>query len=137
MYNSTIVIVNEIVIDASCILEYLLNQSEKNKVLLTVGTARLVAPNCIPFEIGNAISKLIKRSLISIYDGVSVYHEFARIPIRLVQADIPNAIVIAGESQSYAYDAYYISIAKQLSLPLYTMDETMKSNASARGIVCL
>ncbi len=128
---------NELVIDASCILEFLLNQTNKDSVVKTVGSARLVAPSCLPFEIGNAISKLIKRKLISIYDGVSVYHEFARIPMRMMEPDISNAIVIAGETESYAYDSYYISLAKQLSLPLYTMDEAMKTNAVSRGVACL
>ena len=128
---------NELVIDASCILEFLLNQTNKDSVVKTVGAARLVAPSCLPFEIGNAVSKLIKRKLISIYDGVSVYHEFARIPMRMMEPDISNAIVIAGETESYAYDSYYISLAKQLSLPLYTMDETMKTNAVSRGVACL
>ncbi len=128
---------SELVIDASCILEFLLNQTNKDSVVKTVGSARLVAPSCLPFEIGNALSKLIKRKLISIYDGVSVYHEFARIPMRMMELDIPNAIVIAGETESYAYDSYYISLAKQLSLPLYTMDGTMKTNAVSRGVACL
>lgn len=114
-----------------------MNQNDKDSVVKTVGAARLVAPSCLPFEIGNALSKLIKRKLISIYDGVSVYHEFARIPMRLMEPDIPNTIVIAGETESYAYDSYYISLAKQLSLPLYTMDGTMKTNAISRGVACL
>ncbi len=128
---------NEIVIDASCILEFLLNQNDKDTVIKTVGTAQLVAPNCLPYEIGNAVSKLIKRKLISIYDGLAVYHEFVRIPMRLMEPDIPNSIVVAGETESYAYDSYYISLAKQLSLPLFTMDGTMKKNACSRGVVCL
>ena len=128
---------SELVIDASCILEFLLNKTNKDSVVKTVGSARLVAPSCLPFEVGNAISKLIKRKLISIYDGVSVYHEFTRIPMRMMEPDISNAIVIAGETESYAYDSYYISLAKQLSLPLFTMDETMKTNAVSRGVACL
>ena len=128
---------NEIVIDASCILEFLLNQNGKDTVIKTVGIAQLVAPNCLPYEIGNAISKLIKRKMLSIYDGVAVYHEFVRIPMRLMEPDIPNSIVVAGETESSAYDSYYISLAKQLSLPLFTMDETMKTNACSRGVICL
>ena len=57
--------------------------------------------------------------------------------MRLMEPDIPNSIVIAGETESYAYDSYYISLAKQLSLPLYTMDGTMKTNAVSRGVACL
>ena len=127
----------DIVIDASCILEFLLNQDAKNLVVQKVGSSQLVAPQCLPYEIGNAVSKLIKRKLISIVDGVAVYHEFARIPLRLVEPDIPEAIVIAGNTDSYAYDSYYISVAKRLNMPLFTLDDKMKENAVSQGVVCL
>ena len=128
---------SDIVIDASCVLSFLLNQDGSENVVSTVGENRLVAPSCLPFEIGNVISKLIKRKLISVYEGVSVFHEFARIPIRLIEPDIPNSIVIAGESESYAYDCYYLNIAAQMVLPLFTYDDKMKETAEKRGIKCL
>ena len=127
----------DIVIDASCILEFLLNQEAKNQIVQKVGSAQLVAPQCLQYEIGNALSKLIKRKLISIVDGVAVYHEFARIPIRFVEPDIPDSIVIAGNTESYAYSSYYISVAKRLNMPLFTFDETMIKNANSQGVVCL
>ncbi|MBR5401607.1 MAG: type II toxin-antitoxin system VapC family toxin [Treponema sp.] len=127
----------DIVIDASCILEFLLNQNAKNLVIEKVGSSQLVAPQCLPYEVGNAVSKLIKRKLISIVDGVAVYHEFARIPLRLIEPDIPEAIVIAGNTDSYAYDSYYISVAKRLNMPLFTLDDKMKQNADLQGVVCL
>ena len=127
----------DIVIDASCILEFLLNQESKNLVVEKVGNYQLVAPQCMPYEIGNAVSKLMKRKLISIFDGVAVYHEFSRIPLRLVEPDIPDSIMIAGNTESYAYDSYYISVAKRLGMPLFTLDEEMKKNAVSQGIVCL
>ncbi|MBR4791307.1 MAG: type II toxin-antitoxin system VapC family toxin [Treponema sp.] len=127
----------DIVIDASCILEFLLNQEAKNLVVQKVGSSQLVAPQCLPYEVGNAVSKLIKRKLISIVDGVAVYHEFARIPLRLIEPDIPEAIVIAGNTASYAYDSYYISVAKRLNMPLFTLDDKMKENAGSQGVVCL
>ena len=127
----------DIVIDASCILEILLNQEAKNQIVQKVGSAQLVAPQCLQYEIGNALSKLIKRKLISIVDGVAVYHEFARIPIRFVEPDIPDSIVIAGNTESYAYASYYISVAKRLNMSLFTLDDKMKENAVSQGVVCL
>lgn len=127
----------EIVIDSSCILEFLLNQKGKEIVLNSVGSSRLVAPDCLPCEIGDAISKLIKKELISVVDGVAVYHEFARIPIRFMEPDISNSLVIAGETGCRVYEAYYISLAKQLSLPFFTMNENMKNAAVSRGVTCL
>lgn len=127
----------DIVIDASCVLSFLLNQEGSENVVSLVGENQLIAPSCLPFEIGNAISKLIKRKLISVFEGVAVFHEFARIPIRLIDPDIPNSIVIAGESESYAYDCYYLNIASQMVLPLFTYDDKMKETAEKRGIKCL
>ena len=128
---------SDIVIDTSCVLSFLLNQKGSKNVVSIVGENQLVAPSCLPFEIGNAISKLIKRKLISVYEGVSVFHEFARIPIRLIEPDIPNSIVIAGELESYANDCYYLNIASQMVLPLFTYDDKMKETAEKRGIKCL
>lgn len=127
----------EIVIDASCILEFLLNQESKDFVTQKVGSLNLIAPQCLPYEVGNAVSKLMKRKLITIFEGTVVYHEFVRIPFRFVEPDIPEALMIAGNTNFYAYDAYYISIAKRLGLPLFTLDENMKSNAQLQGVTCL
>ena len=52
-------------------------------------------------------------------------------------ASIPNSIVIAGEADSYAYDCYYLNIASQMVLPLFTYDDKMKKTAEERGIKCL
>ena len=128
---------DEIVIDSSCILDFLLNQNAKEFVQKTVGNSRLVAPDCLPYEIGDSISRLIKKELISIAEGVSVFHEFARIPIRFIEPDISNSIVIAGETGCNVYKAYYISLAKQFSLSLFTVNDDMKKAAALRGVTCL
>ena len=127
----------QMVIDASCILAFLLNQEGCNEVKSIVADSELVAPTCLSFEIGNAISKLIKRNFLSIVDGVAVFHEFAKIPIRLIEPNISSSIVLAGQSDSYSYDAFYINLATQFSLPLFTFDEKMKQISSERGILCL
>ena len=127
----------QMVIDASCILAFLLNQEGCNEVKEIVADSELVAPACLSFEIGNAISKLIKRNLLSIVDGVAVFHEFAKIPIRLIEPNIPSSIVLAGQSDSYSYDAFYINLATQFSLPLFTFDEKMRQISAERGILCL
>ena len=128
---------SEIVIDTSSILDFLLNQKRKEIILKTVGNSRLVAPSCLPYEIGESINKLIKKDLITVVDGVSVYHEFARIPIRFIEPDISNSIVISGETGCSAYESYYISLAKQLFIPLFTMNEDIKNTAVSRGVICL
>ena len=34
-------------------------------------------------------------------------------------------------------DSYYISVAKRLNMPLFTLDDKMKQNADSQGVVCL
>lgn len=126
-----------IVIDASCILAFLLNQDDNDLVAKTTEKKILIAPTCLPFEIGNALSKMVKRNLLTTTEAILVLHEFYKIPIRLLEPDIANSLIIAAESNSYAYDAYYLNIANQLSEPLFTLDEKMKSTALERGIKCL
>ena len=111
-------------------MAFLLNQDDNNLVAKTTEKKILIAPTCLPFEIGNALSKMIKRNLLSTTEAILVLHEFYKIPIRLLEPDIANSVVIAAESNSYAYDAYYLNIANQLSEPLFTLDEKMKSYAN-------
>ena len=47
----------EIVIDSSCLLEFLLNKKGKDIVEKTVGNSKLLAPDCLPYEIGDAICR--------------------------------------------------------------------------------
>ena len=128
---------NEIIIDSICILEFLLNHKFQEIIQRTVGNSQLVAPECLSYEVGNAVSKLINKGLITVVDGVAVYHELARIPIRFIEPDVSNSIVIAGESGCNAYEAYYVALAQQLSLPLFTLNENMKKIAISRGVKCL
>lgn len=127
----------EILIDASAILAVLLNEPDKNSIInLTAGSA-LIAPGCIEYEIGNAISAFYKRSLVDIPDGIFIWHEFCKLPLRQVMPSLHDALLISGSDCVYAYDAYYIACAEQLGIPLLTLDATMRRVAEKRGITCM
>ena len=127
----------DIMIDASAILAVLLNEKEKVSIVEKTKDTVLFAPGCIEYEIGNAISALNKRKLLGIPDGILVWHEFCKIPLRQIIPTFSESILLAGSESIYAYDAYYLSCAEQLKLPLLTLDGTMKAIAKKRGIVCL
>jgi len=124
----------EVVIDASAILAVLLNEEEKDSIItLTMGLS-LLSPGCIEYEIGNAVSALHKRNLISTADGILVWHEFCKIPLRQINPNIHDALIIACNENIYAYDAYYLAVASQYHLPLLTLDDKMRSTAFKIGI---
>lgn len=127
----------EIVIDASCVLAVLLGEPEAKDVLRKTDGVQLTAPDCLEAEIGNALSCLMKRKKLEVSDAVFAYHEFMKIPVRSVPLDVPSALIVAGEENIYAYDAYYIALAKRLGLALFSLDEKMKDVAKKLEVVCL
>lgn len=127
----------EIVIDASCIMAVLMNEPEKADVILKTKGCSLIAPACLPFEICNALSSLMKRDLITVSEAAFAYHQFSRIQIRFIEPDLQLSLVIAGENKIYAYDAYYMSIAEQYGFSVYSLDKKFNEVASGRMIKCL
>ncbi len=123
-----------IVVDASAILAVLLNENKKDEIVKKTKGCNFIAPPCLDFEIGNALSALCKRNAISVSDAVLVWHEFAKIPRRYIPVDFPKAIYLAGIEKIYAYDAYYLHCAETMRLPLLTLDIKMKEVAIHRGI---
>lgn len=130
MYNCTM----DIVLDASAILAVLLNEPERDSIITSSKGTRLLAPESLPCEIGNAVSALIKRKTLTIAQGVSVYHGFSGIPIRFVPIDFPEAIRIAGEDNLYAYDAYVLQVAQSFQAPLMTLDRRLAAAATRRAL---
>jgi len=124
----------EIIIDASAILAVLLNEPERDGITKMTAGASLAAPACLEFEIGNALGALMKRNAISIPQAVSVYHEFCKIPVRELQVNIPTSLVVSREENIYAYDAYYLTCAEQMRLPMLTLDKRLAAVSAKRGI---
>lgn len=124
----------EMIIDASAILAVLLNEPERDGINKMTTGASLAAPACLEFEIGNALSALMKRNAISIPQAVSVYHEFCKIPVRELPVNIPTSLVVSGEENIYAYDAYYLTCAEQMRLPMLTLDKRLAAVSAKRGI---
>ncbi len=127
----------EIICDASAMLAVLLNEPEKDTILERTEGTILMAPTCLNFEIGNALSSLMRRKSLTVGDAAEVYHTFLKIPMKEVDIDIHYALILAGEDSIYAYDAYYMACSLRLNMPLLTLDKRLKENAIKRGIQCL
>lgn len=133
MYNCTM----DIIVDASAILAVLLNEPQKERILELTRGVEFIAPSCIEYEIGNAVSALFRRKLLEVSDGILVWHAYNKVPIRQLPPDFHESLIIAGTEGLYAYDAYYLALAGNLRLPLLTLDAVLKAAASRRGVTCL
>jgi predicted nucleic acid-binding protein len=88
-----------------------------------------LAPSVLPYEIGNALTRLKKRQILNDKQIIAVYGDFLKIPLRFLDIDIENALTIACKYTIYAYDAYYLETAYRLNLTLLTLDALMKKTA--------
>lgn len=61
----------------------------------------------------------------------------SQLQVRLVSMDIHSSLQLALEQDIYAYDAYFLQCARELSRPLLTLDRRMKQVAAEIGIELL
>jgi len=125
MYN----VLMDILIDTSALMPILINEPEKRKIINLTRNCTLLAPSILPYEIGNALTRLKKRNILSDQNILTAYKDFKKIPLRLLDISIENALKLACKYMIYAYDAYYLETASRLNLPLLTLDLSMKKVA--------
>jgi predicted nucleic acid-binding protein len=118
-----------VLIDASALMPILINEPEKEQIVKATRNCELSAPSILPYEVGNALTRLKKRQILNEKQIFVAYNDFKKIPLRLVDVDIENALKIACKYSIYAYDAYYLDTACRLNVPLLTLDAPMKKIA--------
>lgn len=127
----------EIVADTNVFLAVALNESQKGKVIALTADALVTAPEILPYEVGNALSAMVKRRRLTEAEALLVEKATRRIPVRLVDVDVQASLELAFEHEIYAYDAYFLRCALELSQPLLTLDRRMQHVAQRLGIQLL
>lgn len=123
-----------LVVDTSVILAVVLNEPTKPELINLTTGAELIAPLSLHWEIGNALSAMIKRKRISLSEALQALLEYQKIPIRFLDVPLDETILVVEHHQIYAYDAYFIVCARQQSCPLITLDNGLKTAARAAQI---
>ena len=118
-----------IVSDTNIFLAVVLEKPEKNNIIQLTSKANAISPEVLPYEVGNALSAMVKRNKLTKDEALLAFEGIKSIPVRLVSIDIRQALKLALAYNIYAYDAYFLQCAKQLSCPLITLDKRMKQVA--------
>ncbi len=126
-----------VVSDTNIFLAVVLDEPEKDRIIQLTSGLDAIAPEILPYEIGNSLSAMIKRKQITDEEALSAQKAANLIPVRLISIDIQQALRIAIEFNIYACDAYYLQCAKSMSRPLVTLDERMKQVATKLNIEVL
>ena len=69
-----------------------LNEPEKEDIIRLTSDIDVVAPEILPYEIGNALSAMIKRKQTTPEEALSTFKTASMIPVRLVSIDIQQAL---------------------------------------------
>lgn len=127
----------KILADTNIFLAVVLNEPEKQRIIeLSLG-CEIVAPEVLPYEIGNALSSMLKRRQLSADEIILAYEKIQQIPVSLIEIDIKRALEIAVAHNIYAYDAYFLQAALAQDCPLLTLDRKMQTVANALNITVL
>jgi predicted nucleic acid-binding protein len=127
----------KIVIDTSAVMAVLLYENKRDDILNVTHGAELYAPLIIQAEIGNAVSSLMKRGLITLDQGLIIVRSASTIPISNREIDIIAALELSYEYKIYAHDAYFLALCSRMNFPLLTLDKGMKSIAQMTNIKCI
>ncbi len=124
----------KIIADTNAFIAAALNEPEKDMIISRTEGHDLVAPEVLPFEIGNALTAMMRRNVLEVDEVILAWDMIQQIPVDLRRIEIRAALDIATQYNIYAYDAYFLQCALNLRSPLLTLDRQMKGIAQKIGI---
>ena len=123
-----------IVVDTSIIIAVIINEENKKDIVHLTKGANIIAPASLQWEIGNALSAMFKRNRLKLSYARIALQYYREIPIRFIDIDLEDSLEIANKHRIYAYDAYFISAAKNLNVPLFSLDNHLLEIAIKEGL---
>ena len=80
-----------------------MNELEKGRIIQLTSGAEVLAPEILPYEIGNALSgSMYKRKQVTNKEALSAQRATGNISVRLVAIDVQEALELALEFNIYA-----------------------------------
>jgi predicted nucleic acid-binding protein len=124
----------KLVVDTSVLVAVLVSEPERDRIIAMTEDTDLVAPQSVHWEVGNALSAMVKKQRITVAQALKAVDAYERIPIRFVETNLHEAVAIAGGRGLYAYDAYLIASAKEQRCSMMTLDKALLEAARESGV---
>ena len=77
---------------------------------------------------------MLKRKRISLEQALIAIKIYEKIPVRFMDIDFADALILADQLSIYAYDAYLIQCALKYKAPLLTLDKNLVGYALKMGV---
>jgi predicted nucleic acid-binding protein len=126
-----------ITVDASAVMAVVLNEGSKRQLVDGTRGAELLSPPTLYWEVGNALSALVKRRRIDLRQARAALKSLQDIAIRLADVDLDASVTLAHEQSIHAYDAYVLECARRYRTPLLSLDGPQREVAQRLGIEIL
>lgn len=126
----------QLVIDTSALMAVLLEEPERPALVAATRGAVLLAPASLPWEVGNALVATVRRRRLTRREAAAVWAAYEGVPLRLLDVNVREAVETAIELGLYAYDAYFLVLARSRQLPMLTLDQRLGA-AAARARIAL
>lgn len=127
----------KITIDTSVLLAVCANEPGKDRWVALAEGGELLAPGSVQWEVGNALTAMLKRGRATLAEAQAVYAVYSSIPLKFVEVDMALVLALADRYRMYAYDAYLLACAMRYNTPLLTADRGLKNVAKQEGILLL
>ena len=125
----------KIIADTNTFIAVALNEPEKSNIIQLTEGCDLAAPDVLPFEIGNALTAMMKKGTLQTDQLQESWDIIQQIPVELRRIDIKSALNVAVKFNIYAYGAYFLECAGSLKCPIITLDQGMQTIARNMGIL--
>ena len=123
-----------LIIDTSVVISVITEEKHKPRLVNLTWGQELISPVSLHWEIGNAITAMFKRKRITISQAKKAIEAYNSIPLKLIEPDLVSSIQIAEKLNIYAYDAYFLDCAKNLNLPILSLDQGLLNAAKEINI---
>lgn len=114
-----------ITIDTSAILAVCTNEPSKPGLIELTTGQRLVVPASVHWEVGNALSSMLKRDRITAKQAQACVRSYQQIALTKIEVDLAASLEVVERFQIYAYDAYLLTCALAQKTPLLTLDRAL------------
>lgn len=126
-----------ITIDTSVLLAVCTNEPSKPKLVELTHGHHLLVPASVHWEVGNALSAMLKRGRIRAEQAQACIRVYQQIPLTKIEVELTTAVELANRFQMYAYDAYLLACALAHRTPLLTLDRALMAAAKQLNIEVL
>ena len=123
----------KVVVDASALAALLFAEPGAERVVTALGTAELLVPTVLRYEIANVCRRKILARPAERTELLAALAMLPRLELREVQALLEPTVALAEEHGLTVYDAAYLWLASSLGAPLVTRDRRLHKAAGALG----